>query len=137
MNNVIKTGNDFMRLFNSIQTEHKLSEVQWIKSLRKAGVKAAHPDDGWVDRTTNIVTFAYPQFDDGVSPGDYIALGYSFWAWRIVRVVSVERQGYYKFEDLRCYKKTTSRLARLIDVLLKKENPCDSCIMNKITECQL
>lgn len=43
--------------------------------LRKEGFKAAHPNDGWVDRENNIITLCYPQFNDGVGVGDKMMLG--------------------------------------------------------------
>jgi hypothetical protein len=56
-------------------------------------VKAAHPDDGWVTRTKaerhDFVQFAYPQFDDGVSVGDLIALGWPD-EFRVRKVVRIE-----------------------------------------------
>lgn len=51
-------------------------EDGWIARLRADGVRAAHPDDGWVDRDAGTVRFVYPQFDDGVVPGCVVALGW-------------------------------------------------------------
>lgn len=63
-------------------------KADWIAGLRQAGIKAAHPDDGWIDRKENSVHFAYPHFDDGVQVGDLIALGWPYKkTWRTVRVV--------------------------------------------------
>jgi hypothetical protein len=62
---------------------------EWVEMLRSQGVKAAHPDDGWVDRENNVVTFVYPHFDDGVSVGDRIVLGWESRDWRYVDVVEV------------------------------------------------
>ena len=59
---------------------------QWFETLTAAGVRAAHPDDGWVDRHANTVTLAYPQFDYGVHVGDLMALGWPE-RHRIVRVI--------------------------------------------------
>ncbi len=59
---------------------------EWRSMLRANGVKAAHPDDGWVDRDALTVFFCYPHFDDGVRIGDTIALGWD-WQWRLVSVV--------------------------------------------------
>lgn len=70
-----------------ISSQHQLDK--WIASLRGDGIKAAHPDDGWVDRQNNTVHFAYPDFDDGVEVGDRIALGWPD-EWRIVKVVGVK-----------------------------------------------
>lgn len=65
----------------------------WIAMLRREGIKAAHPDDGWVDREKNTVCFAYPQFNDGAGVGDKIALGWASGKWRIVTITgrAVER----------------------------------------------
>jgi len=57
-----------------------------IKKLREQGVKAAHPDDGWVNREKNTVRLEYPIFNDNPQVGDLIALG---WPWRGYRLVLV------------------------------------------------
>ncbi len=62
-------------------------EVAWLSMLRREGIKAAHPDDGWVNRQKNTVHFAYPQFDDGAGIGDRIALGWASDKWRIVTIM--------------------------------------------------
>lgn len=56
--------------------DRQAEQVAWIAALRGAGVKAAHPDDGWVNRERNTVHLAYPQFNDGLSVGDLLALGW-------------------------------------------------------------
>lgn len=78
--------------FATIACDMERDQNAWIAALRAAGVKAAHPDDGWVDRECNTVFFCYPQFDDGVAVGDLIALGWPQWGsrkpqHRIVRVI--------------------------------------------------
>lgn len=78
--------------FATIACDMERDQSAWIAALRAAGVKAAHPDDGWVDRECNTVFFCYPQFDDGVAVGDLIALGWPQWGskkpqHRIVRVI--------------------------------------------------
>jgi len=70
--------------------DHK--EDDWIATLRAKGVKAAHPDDGWVDRKENSVHFAYPQFDDEVKVGDTIALGRDD-KFRLVTVTAIRDVG--------------------------------------------
>lgn len=60
----------------------------WIAKLRAEGVKASHPDDGWVNREENIAQLVYPHFNDGVEVGDKIALGQP---WGDHRIVTVER----------------------------------------------
>lgn len=65
-------------------------ERHWVADLRKDGVKAAHPDDGWVKRDQSKVHLCYPQFNDGLGVGDLLALG---WAdrWRVVRITATEK----------------------------------------------
>lgn len=75
-----------------IGIERKREQDEWIATLRAQGVKAAHPDDGWVDRMENSVFFAYPQFNDGAQVGDLVALGWPQWdcirpQHRIVRLI--------------------------------------------------
>jgi hypothetical protein len=66
----------------AIQTSNDLDseKAEWIAQLRSIGIKAAHPDDGWVKRDKSkyhdFVQFCYPQFNDGVKEGDRIALGW-------------------------------------------------------------
>jgi hypothetical protein len=83
---------DAVALFANIAADMERNQAGWIAALRASGVKAAHPDDGWVDRECNTVFFCYPQFDDGVAVGDLIALGWPQWnskkpQHRIVRVI--------------------------------------------------
>ena len=59
----------------------------WIARLRDHGVKAAHPDDGWVDRERNRVHLCYSDFNDGLQVGDLLALGAPWRDTRIVRIV--------------------------------------------------
>ena len=66
---------NFVSTYNQICTEYVNKEKEWIKNLRAAGFKAAHPNDGWVDRKNYTVIFVYPQFDDGAGVGDIIMLG--------------------------------------------------------------
>ena len=58
--------------------EGERKEKEWITALRAQGVKAAHPNDGWVDREKNELYFCYPQFNDGAKEGDKVALGWPF-----------------------------------------------------------
>lgn len=89
----------------AIDRDMAREEREWIASLRAKGVKAAHPDDGWVDRDVNRVHLCYPQFDDGLEVGDVLALGWPWRATRLVRIVdtddnpfSSERPWYLHFE---------------------------------------
>lgn len=56
--------------------EGQSQQDAWIATLRKQGVRGAHPDDGWVNRQANEVQFVYPQFMDGVQAGSLVALGW-------------------------------------------------------------
>jgi hypothetical protein len=71
----------------AIDRSMQAEERQWIADLRARGVKAAHPDDGWVDRAENKVHLCYPDFNDGLAVGDLLALGWPS-RYRIVRVTA-------------------------------------------------
>lgn len=75
-----------------IERSYREAERDWVKRLRAAGIKAAHPDDGWVKRDDNKVHLAYPQFNDGLAVGDLLALGWQD-EWRVVRITSTEPPG--------------------------------------------
>ena len=66
----------FAKLWADICIEGERKEKEWIATLRQQGVKAAHPNDGWVDREKNELHFCYPQFNDGAKEGDIVALGW-------------------------------------------------------------
>lgn len=86
-----KTNNsDFMRLWTSICMKQYERETEWIKGLRANGVKASHPDDGWVDREKNEIHLCYPQFNDGLKVGDRLALG-THDKFRIVEVTGYRK----------------------------------------------
>lgn len=76
--------------YRRIERDQQAQERAWVAELRELGVKAAHPDDAWVDRHRDRVRFCYPQFDDGPEAGDLIALGVPWRQHRLVRVTSVE-----------------------------------------------
>lgn len=81
-----EVGALFLRAYNEVCLKAEEDERKWIADLRATGVKAAHPDDGWVDRIRNHVVLAYPQFNDGLEVGDLLALGYHYGDTRIVEV---------------------------------------------------
>ncbi len=94
-------------LYASIANDMEREQDDWIAALRADGVKAAHPDDGWVNRKDNFVQFVYPQFNDGAKAGDLVALGCPQWTskhpqHRVVRLVEFHRNtfgaGSWKFE---------------------------------------
>lgn len=89
---------DAVAQFQSIAQSMEREQDVWIASLRAEGVKAAHPDDGWVDREHNTIQFVYPQFNDGAKAGDLVALGWPKWgssadrvSHRIVRLIEHEQ----------------------------------------------
>lgn len=94
----------FVSLFKKVEADHNRRTELWIGHLVDYGVKAAHPDDGWVDRENNEVSFAYPYFNLRPSVGDTIVLG-DCSKCRIVQVDSI-RKGiiefytYYKFTEI-------------------------------------
>lgn len=80
---------DFMKLFLAEQENHRLTEIEWVAKMRSEGIKAAHPDDGWVNRKEHKFTFCYPQFNDGIEVGCKVALGDQY-KHRVVLVTGKE-----------------------------------------------
>jgi hypothetical protein len=89
-------------MYASIAASMEREQGAWIADLRAAGVKAAHPDDGWVNRKCNTVRFVYPQFNDGAKAGDLVALGWPAWLGktqhRIVRLIGRDAFSCWRFE---------------------------------------
>ena len=77
---------DIVAFAEQAERESAARMRDWVSTLIAQGVKAAHPDDGWVDREANTVTFAYARFDLDPQIGDLIALGDPE-KYRLVRVV--------------------------------------------------
>lgn len=97
----------FVTLWHTICDEKEEEEKEWIKNLREAGFKAAHPNDGWVDRDAKEICLVYPQFNDGIDIGDAIMLGWPFdkKSCRPVKVIGKKPSFvggfvYWQFEDL-------------------------------------
>ena len=96
----------FVALWHQICDEHDADERKWVESLRAAGFKAAHPNDGWVHRQEKEVHFAYPQFNDGADIGDTVMLGWPFdkKSWRPVRLIGKRATTFsmvwWQFEDM-------------------------------------
>lgn len=90
------------------ENEHR----RWVRELRDLDVRAAHPDDGHVDRTNNSIVFCYPQFDLDPKVGNLIVLGspphMGARCERFARVVRIEHERYifggtyarYYFEEV-------------------------------------
>lgn len=74
--NYVSDDLSFVGLWHEICREMNAEQKAWIAQLRSQGIKASHPDDGWVDRKNNTLQFVYPQFNDGAKAGDLVALGW-------------------------------------------------------------
>lgn len=73
----------------AIDRDMQAQRRQWIADLRERGIKAAHPDDGWVDRDEDKIHLCYPDFNDGLAVGGLLALGWPWQDTRIVRITGV------------------------------------------------
>ena len=76
MKELVSGKPEFVKLWHEICEEADTKERNWINELRAKGFKAAHPNDGWIDRENNTLYFAYPQFNDGAKVGDLVMLGW-------------------------------------------------------------
>ena|SRR5215216_113523 len=84
----VSGSHPFAKTFIEVSKEAQRDEKAWIDRLIKKGIKAAHPDDGRVNREENTVTFSYPYFDFGVEVGDKIVLGWPD-KYRVVKVKDI------------------------------------------------
>lgn len=93
----------------ALERDQGAQRAALVAQLRADGVKAAHPDDGWVNRADKTVHLAYPYFNDGLAIGDRLALDHWRDGVRVVRVVGSEPNRFdsnwpapwhWKFEDL-------------------------------------
>jgi hypothetical protein len=76
---------NFIRIGQEMADQKKRASI----ALQKLGVKAEHPDDGWVDRQNNKVHLSYPRFDHGPCVGDLIALGSPWEGYRLCEVTDL------------------------------------------------
>ena len=74
----VKVSGDakFVMLWAEICRNQELEKAEWVDMLRSNGIKAAHPNDGWINRERDYLTFQYPQFNDGADIGDLVMLGW-------------------------------------------------------------
>lgn len=86
MINLVEGKHEFVDRWKQNCLKRQIEEDKWIESLRSKGVKAAHPDDGHVDRENNVIRMAYPDFNDGLEVGCLMALGGRN-EFRIVKIV--------------------------------------------------
>ena len=94
-------GAEFIAGLAQIVADGEKKEAEWIEHLRQQGIKAAHPNDGWMqlehpslgwmnrgewdslmvqyqdgrEDADKRITLQYPQFNDGVDVGDNMVLG--------------------------------------------------------------
>lgn len=107
LRNCVRGNPKFVSLWHQICDEQNNDQRKWVDGLRAAGFKAAHPNDGWVNRKDDEVYFAYPQFNDGSEIGDTVMLGWP-WAkksWRPVRLIgkratALGKMVWWQFEDV-------------------------------------
>lgn len=102
VNSDSKGARSFEKTYNDIVCRIESDMDAWIKKLESEGVKAAHPDDGWVDRVKNEVILNYPNFMDIIEIGDRIALGTPY-EYRLVVVNNISMGAYdkcYHFSEI-------------------------------------
>lgn len=91
----------FAEVFARVVRKQEEDMDSFIRHLRAKGIAAAHPDDGWVNREANELVMQYPWFNNGISKGSIIALGWPE-KWRTVRITgkrtNVFGMTYWKFE---------------------------------------
>jgi hypothetical protein len=103
MSCVAHGATECMAIYRGVASQMQDEQDDWVSRLRACGVKAAHPDDGWVNRQENTVTLQYPQYDDGAGVGDLVALGWPY-GHRLVRLTErvplwYSPSGKWKFEE--------------------------------------
>ena len=106
MRNAVRGHPVFVAMWHDICGKAEADKATWISTLIEVGFKAAHPNDGWVDRKNLTLRFAYPQFNMGAGVGDLVMLGSHFdkpEKWRPVRLTSYMEgcitEGTFTFED--------------------------------------
>ena len=91
LRNCVSGEAKFVARWHQICDEQDADQRKWVDRLRATGFKAAHPNDGWVNRQDNEVHFAYPHFNAGAAIGDLVMLGWP-WdkkSWRPVRLIGM------------------------------------------------
>lgn len=108
---------EFIDVWNKSQEDYRINLNNLIIYLKSIGVKALHPDDGWVDRKENYITFTYPRFLMNIEVGDKIALG-DVDNYRIVIVTDIvdffNKRYYFKPLNRRKKNKSVFRKMKII-----------------------
>lgn len=79
----------YVAQWHQVCAQGEEAKRQWVTELRAQGFKAAHPNDGHVDRERFTLVLQYPQFNDGAGPGDLVMLGSPSGDCRPVRLIEV------------------------------------------------
>lgn len=67
----LEVGAHFAKCFQEVREEQE----SWEAEMRKLGVAATHPNDGWIDRRNQIADLTYPKIFDWIEVGSHLALG--------------------------------------------------------------
>ena len=62
------TNRSFQKIWSDVCISAHNAEQVWVSNLRQGGVKAAHPDDGWVNRIIEIIGTGNPISMAGLTP---------------------------------------------------------------------
>jgi len=126
--NCVTADQKFVSLWHQICDKQDADEREWVAGLRAAGFKAAHPNDGWVNRKDCEMYFAYPQFNDGAVIGDIVMLGCPFdkQSWRPVRLIdmrvtAIGKMVWWKFEDMSNAALTGGESGRVEGTVMQQE----------------
>lgn len=94
---------DIVNTWVGVVNDYQDKETEWIDKVKLQGYKAAHPNDGWVDRENNKIHLAYPYFNDGIKVGDKMMLGSHTGNERPIEITEITEicLVYYHFKDLR------------------------------------
>ena len=91
----------FMKTYLKVTADYNRKQREWLDTIKWLGAKAAHYDDGWVNREKNEIHFCYPFFMYNVAMGDKIVLG-DCRKWRVVKVTYIKNGAFvtkYGFKD--------------------------------------
>lgn len=97
-NDGLAQSNDirFVNLWNNIVQEQNRNNSEWINHLRENGVKAAHPNHGWINREEKHFHSCYPYFNDGIEVGCFVAIG-SYDKYKIVQITEIRKALFWDY----------------------------------------
>lgn len=88
-----------------------------INYLKSIGIKAFHPNDGWVDDESNSMMLHNPYFYYNLEIGDKVALGDYCGPYRIVEIIEFYKFGdcyWFKFKEIKRIKNRRSYHDKLV-----------------------